>query len=97
MALFAKKIAAEDLSFRLGLLSEEVELLKSKHKHLELEWDELYDKVRHQMSRMSRRAKADAKFNGDEQEGETSDLPFPDTDPVSRSIMMRRARQMGGK
>ena len=93
MGLLARNKAVADLSFRLGELCVEVELLKSKHKHLELEWEELYDKVRHQMSRMSRRAKADAKLNGGEPEGETGDLPFPDADPVSRSIMMRRARQ----
>jgi len=94
MALFAKKIAAAELSFRLGELSAEVQELKTKHKHLELEWEELYDKVRHQMARMSRRAKADAKENGDEQEVETNDQPFPEADPISRSIMMRRARQV---
>jgi len=94
MTLFAKKIAPAELSFRLGELSAEVQELKTKHKHLELEWEELYDKVRHQMARMSRRAKADAKVNGEEPEVEVSDEPFPGADPISRSIMMRRARQV---
>ena len=92
MALFGKKTALEDLSFRLGLLTGEVDNLKSKHKHLELEWEELYDKVRHQMARMSRRAKADAKLNGGEPELDTETPPSDGVDPISRSILLRRSR-----
>jgi len=92
MALFGKKTALEDLSFRLGLLTSEVDNLKSKHKHLELEWEELYDKVRHQMSRMSRRAKADAKANGEDPDTTPDNETSLGQDPISRSIMMRRAR-----
>jgi len=94
MAVFGKKTALAELSFRLGELSTEVEQLKTKHKHLELEWEELYDKVRHQMSRMSRRAKADAKANGEAPDITPDNETSSGIDPISRSIMMRRARQV---
>ncbi len=90
MGLFAKKPATESLSFRLGELAAEVQALKSAHKHIELEWEELYDKVRHQMARMSRRAKADAKLNGDEELVPTDVEPDDGVDPISRSILARR-------
>jgi len=92
MAVFGKKTAVAELSFRLGQLCVEVELLKTKNKHLELEWEELYDKVRHQMSRMSRRAKADAKINGGDPPEEPETSPSDGLDPISRSIMLRRGR-----
>lgn len=92
MGLFAKKRATEDLSYRLGELSEEVQNLKSAHKRLELEWEELYDKVRHQMSRMARRFSTEQKELGNGQE----DLPLPEADdgmdPISAKIHARRNR-----
>ena len=90
MNLFAPSTAIKELSYRLGELSVEVELLKSKHKHIELEWEELYDKVRHQMARMSRRAKADAKVNGGEPPEEVVTQPDDGIDPISRKILERR-------
>ncbi|KKL93328.1 hypothetical protein LCGC14_1875800 [marine sediment metagenome] len=90
MGLFAKKIAPESVEYRLGALAAEVQSLKSGHKHLELEWEELYDKVRHQMARMSRRVKADAKLNGDEQPLDPAVEPDDGVDPISRSILARR-------
>jgi len=92
MGIFANKKATESLAFRLGELSTEVRELKTAHKHLELEWEELYDKVRHQMSRMSRRVKADQKDNGELSE----ELPDNDVstfvDPISERILARRNR-----
>ena len=87
MAVFGTKKAVAELSFRLGELSVDVLKLKTAHKHLELEWEELYDKVRHQMSRMSRRVKVDAPGNGEQPEDET---PDDGVDPISRSILRRR-------
>ena len=87
MGIFATQKATEQLSVRLGELSVEVMALKTAHKHLELEWEELYDKVRHQMSRMSRRVKVDAAGNGELTEEET---PDDGIDPISRSILRRR-------
>jgi len=92
MSIFANKKATESLAFRLGELTIEVRELKTAHKHLELEWEELYDKVRHQMSRMSRRVKTELKENGEL----TEDIPpiANETlvDPISEEILARRNR-----
>jgi len=90
MGLFVTTKAIPELSFRLGELAVEVQQLKSAHKHLELEWEELYDKVRHQMARMSRRAKADAKLNGDDPPLDHAAEPDDGVDPISRKILARR-------
>jgi len=87
MGLFADKKAVAELSFRLGELDTEVRKLKTAQKHLELEWEELYDKVRRQMSRMSKRSAIDAPPLNDAQE----ELELDDgIDPISRSILLRR-------
>ncbi len=90
MGLFANKTAVAVLTDRLRELSDDVRELKSAHKHLELEWEELYDKVRHQMARMSRRAKVEpiTEFNDAEPE-----IPAGDEttiDPISARILRRR-------
>ena len=90
MGLFAKKIAPESVEYRLGALAAEVQSLKSGHKHLELEWEELYDKVRHQMARMSRRAKVDNTLNGGDPPENLPSEPDDGIDPISRSILARR-------
>ena len=94
MAVFATKKAIAELAFRLGEMSVEVVELKSKHKHLELEWEELYDKVRHQMARMSRRAKADAQDPLNDAEPEVPSEDYPGVDPISARIL--RLRNPGG-
>jgi len=92
MGIFARQKAAERLEHRLMKLEDLCSGLERDRRKLDLEFTELYDKVRHQMSRMAKRASADAKQNGE-------DLPVPEVpdefahlDPVSRSIMMRRAK-----
>jgi len=90
MSLFANKTAVAVLTDRLREISDDVRELKSAHKHLELEWEELYDKVRHQMARMSRRVKADPPEELNADEVPVVDQPFPDTDSISRSILLRR-------
>lgn len=87
MAAWGTKKAVAELAFRLGELSVTVLELKTAHKHLELEWEELYDKVRHQMSRMSRRAKVEDPGNG---ELLADEIPDDGIDPISRSILRRR-------
>jgi len=87
MGLFATKKAVAELAFRLGELDGEIRNLKTANKHLELEWEELYDKVRRQMSRMSKRSAIDAPpLNNDE----AVDEPDDGVDPISRSILRRR-------
>jgi len=67
--------------------------LESGSKSLRLEWEELYDKVRHQMGRMSKRLSADSRLNGDPPPPDAPSEQFAELDPVSRSIMLRRSRQ----
>jgi len=92
MAIWASRKAVAELAFRLGELDSEVRTLKTAHKHLELEWEELYDKVRRQMSRMSKRYAVDKKENGEDLGAEPVTDEYSHLDPVSRSIMIRRAR-----
>jgi len=91
MNIFATKKAIAELAFRLGEVSVEVRELKTAHKHLELEWEELYDKVRHQMARMSRRAKVDPKNDAGGLDLEPEGAQAASIDPISHSIMLRRA------
>lgn len=90
MSVFTSKTDTEQVMNRLEQLSTEVRELKTAQKHLELEWEDLYDKVRKQMARMSRRAKADAKLNGEDPDETSPDSPTDSLDPISRSIMLRR-------
>jgi len=92
MGIFANKKAVASLAFRLGELSTEVRELKTAHKHLELEWEELYDKVRHQMSRMSRRVKTELKENGELPEETPDNADLISVDPISEEILARRNR-----
>jgi len=87
---FDNKIAAPGIEERLGELESDVRSLRSANKHLELEWEELYDKVRRQMSRMSKRSAVDAPALPNNEE-----VLEPDDglDPISRSIMLRRGMQ----
>ncbi len=89
MGLFRQEKAIERLSDDLRQLRTAVFELESANKRLSLEWEELYDKVRRQMARMSKRAAVDAKENGGlVPEVETGDEP--QIDPISASIMRRR-------
>ena len=92
MSIFATSKAVASLAFRLGELSVEVRELKTAHKHLEMEWDELYDKVRHQMARMSRRAKLEPLTNGEELEETPDNTDSLSVDPISAKILARRNR-----
>ena len=87
MSLWQKDKAAPGIEDRLGELEAEVRTLKTANKHLELEWEELYDKVRRQMSRMSKRSAVDAPPL-------INDTPAPDpdngVDPISAAIHARR-------
>lgn len=87
MNLFADNRAARMVQERLAVLEGEVRNLKTANKHLELEWEELYDKVRRQMSRMSKRSAVDAPTLPNNEEIIDDDDGL---DPVSRSIMLRR-------
>ena len=87
MGIFQQQKALAALSFRLGEMSTEIQDLKRANRSLELEFTELYDKVRHQMSRMAKRAAVAEKENID-----AAEIPAIDggPDPISAGILQRR-------
>jgi len=93
MSIFARQKAAERLEHRLGKLENLCSSLEREQKKLDMEFTDLYDKVRHQMSRMAKRDAVAAKENGGDPPVPEVDDQFAHLDTVSRSIMMRRARQ----
>jgi len=93
MGIFARQKAAERLEHRLTKLENLCSDLERDRNKLDLEFTDLYDKVRHQMSRMAKRDAVSQKENGEEAVPLPPDDPFSHLDSVSRSIMMRRARQ----
>ena len=92
MGLFAVKKDVVDLSTRLAAVQGEIQKLKTANKHLELEWEELYDKVRRQMARMSKRYAVDAKENGELPPIAGEELSDDEIDPISAKIHARRSR-----
>jgi len=97
MGIFQTQKAIERLRDDLRELRTAVFELESANKRLSLEWEELYDKVRRQMARMSKRAAVDAKENGHDLDQTPHVEPEFDTDPISASILRRRGirRQAG--
>jgi len=93
MGLFANNRAAERLDDRLRRVENLCADLERDRKKLDLEFTDLYDKVRHQMSRMAKRDAAAAKKNGGELQPEDDLSEIPKIDPISRSIMLRRGMQ----
>jgi len=91
MGLFATQTALKSLQDRLGELETAVRTLKTANKHLELEWEELYDKVRRQMSRMSKRYAVDVRENEQPPEPEITGPGGHRVDSISEGILRRRA------
>jgi len=85
MSIFARQS-------RLSKLENLCSGLERDRLKLDLEFTDLYDKVRHQMSRMAKREAVAAKENGEDLLPEQPPDEFAHLDPVSRSIMMRRAK-----
>lgn len=93
MGLFGKKKDSPLLEERLFRLESKNDELDRELRGLRLEYIELYDKVSHQMSRMAKRYTAAQKTDPDPPDPNSSDSPSDTLDPISRSIMLRRARQ----
>ena len=93
MSIFGDSKATDRLEDRLARVEDLCSALERDRKKLDLEFTDLYDKVRHQMSRMAKRDAVASKENGEDLLVETQPDLFPGVDPVSRSIMMRRSRQ----
>jgi len=88
-------LAIERLEDRLKLLTDEVRILESTSKTLQLEWTETYDKIRHQLSRMARRGDLKAPTGNGEIVDETA-TDEQKTDPISAGIHARRGRMFLG-
>ncbi len=97
MALFVNKRASDRLEDRLRALEVKYDDLDRTNRKLDLEFTELYDKVRHQMSRMSKRDAVARKNDEEVLDEPQDDLPFPDADPISRSILLRRGGVGGNR
>lgn len=87
MSIFATNKALERIQERLVRIEDIQSDLQRESKKLDLEFTDLYDKVRRQMSRMAKRYAVDQKENGELLEPEA---PDDGLDPISRSIMLRR-------
>ncbi len=93
MGLFATDRTIQLLKNQLVELSESVARLETANKRLGLEWEELYDKVRHQMSRMARRAAVDTADIVELPEGVELPTGVVGTDAISQKILARRSGQ----
>ena len=86
-------LLARQVMDRLSTLEGDIRKLQTSQKHLELEWTELYDKVRHAMSRISKRAERAEKAAALEPEFGNGPDPADGeqfTDPISAKILARR-------
>lgn len=90
MSVFSTNKGLGRVSQQICQLQNDIDDLQRGARKLDLEFTELYDKVRYQLARMAKR-EAVARKNDDEPPEELqNDLPFPDADPISRSILLRR-------
>ncbi len=89
MSLFGDMKAIERVEDRLTRIENLCSDLQRESRKLDLEFTDLYDKVRRQMSRMAKRYAVDSKENGELVEVEA---PDDGLDPISRSILERRGQ-----
>jgi len=92
MALFRKEPASESQENRLFRLESKNDELDRELRGLRLEYIELYDKVSHQMSRMSRRYDRAKKLEEIPEDVNNSDSTSESPDPISEKILARRQR-----
>ena len=90
MSVFRVQRTIERIEDRLQRTEQLCADLQRENKKLDLEFTDLYDKVRRQMSRMAKRYAVDQKENGQEFEEPSNDSPTDSLDPISKSIMLRR-------
>jgi len=88
MSLFSSTKALERLQDRIAAQEVMADDLAREVRGLKLEYIELYDKVRHQMSRMAKRSAVDARNNA---EVETEEVDESGVDPISAEILARRS------
>jgi len=89
MNVFGDNKAVERLEDRLVKVEFLCSDLERQNRKLELEYIELFDKVKRQMSRMAKRAAVDERELNDEPVVEVVDDGL---DPISRGILARRGK-----
>jgi len=87
MSLFGDSRTLERLEDRIAKQEQLADDLERTVRGLKMEYVELYDKVRHQMSRMAKRAAVDEQIRNDV---EVIEEPDDGIDPISRSILAHR-------
>jgi len=87
MGLFRDSRTLERLEDRIAKQEALADDLERTVRGLKLEYVELYDKVRHQMSRMAKRSAVDEQFRND---AEVIEPPDDGIDPISRDILAHR-------
>jgi len=92
MSIFATNKAIDRLSDGLKRLADDVADLQRDRKKLDLEFTDLYDKVRHQMSRMAKRDALASKNNGDIPPLGAEVVDDDELDPISAKIHAQRTR-----
>jgi len=90
MGVFRIQKTVDRLEDRIRTLELKCDDLERAKRSIDLEFTELYDKVRHQMSRMAKRDARAAKGNGSEPQDTIISSPLDSLDPISRSIHERR-------
>jgi len=94
MGVWRHQRTLDRLEDRLRSLEIKCDDLERAKKGLDMEFTELYDKVSHQMSRMAKRYSRAEKAGEIESQNDSPTDDYPAIDPISKSIMMRRAGQM---
>ncbi|MEE8538639.1 MAG: hypothetical protein V3S54_02400 [Woeseiaceae bacterium] len=94
MSVWRQQKTLDRLEDRLRSLELKCDDLERAKKGLDMEFTELYDKVSHQMSRMAKRYARAEKANEDLPEVPENNETFSGMDPISKSIMLRRAGQL---
>ncbi len=89
MGVFRQQKAIDTLEDRLRTLEVKCDDLERAKRTIDLEFTELYDKVRHQMSRMAKRDARAAKVNGEEIVQDPASSHLDSLDPISRAIHER--------
>jgi len=92
MDLFGNNKAIDRLEDGFKRLRDDVADLQRDRKKLDLEFTDLYDKVRHQMSRMAKRDALAAKENGPDPGALPEGVDEPTRDVISQAIHARRNR-----
>ena len=87
MGLFGDNLALETLQDRIAKQETANDDLAREIRGLKLEYIELYDKVRHQMSRMAKRSAVRTQELNDDP---VVDEPDDGIDPISRNILALR-------